>query len=104
MLADEVGADGLICLSYPFHSPGKPSRLRVEHLETLRCRSLIMQGERDPMGRRDDVAGDALSASITLRWLVDDDHSLKPRKASRETEAGDLAAAVAAIDHFITTL
>jgi predicted alpha/beta-hydrolase family hydrolase len=39
---------GEICLGYPFHPPGKPERLRTEHLQTLRMPSLILQGERDP--------------------------------------------------------
>ena len=104
MLADEVEADGLICLGYPFHPPGKPDRLRVDHLQSLRCRSLILQGERDTMGCRDEVAGYRLSAAIKLCWLSDGDHSLKPRRASGHTEADNLAAAIAAINHFLTTL
>src|SRR6185436_4932187 len=28
MVADEVGARGLICFGYPFHPPGKPDQLR----------------------------------------------------------------------------
>ena len=29
-LAEQGKANGLICLGYPFHPPGKPDRLRVE--------------------------------------------------------------------------
>jgi hypothetical protein len=32
MIADEIGAAGLVCLGYPFHPPGKPEKLRTEHL------------------------------------------------------------------------
>jgi predicted alpha/beta-hydrolase family hydrolase len=63
-----------------------------------------LQGERDTMGCRDEVAGYRLSAAIELCWLSDGDHSLKPRRASGHTEADNLAAAIAAINHFLTTL
>ena len=54
LVADELSVDGLVCLGYPFHPPGKPDRLRTEHLETIRTRTVICQGERDP-GTFDDV-------------------------------------------------
>lgn len=104
MLADDLEVTGLICLGYPFHPPGKPEKLRVAHLETLQTPSLILQGDRDPMGRREEVSHYPLSAAINLHWLVDGDHSLKPRKASGETEAGNLNAAIRAIDGFIRDL
>src|SRR5207237_6832696 len=34
MVADEVGARGLVCLGYPFHPPGRPEKLRTKDLET----------------------------------------------------------------------
>ena len=57
MLADEVGARGLVCLGYPFHPPGKPEQLRTAHLDALRTPTLIVQGTRDPFGTPDEVAG-----------------------------------------------
>lgn len=32
LLADELGADALVCLGYPFYAVGKPEKPRVEHL------------------------------------------------------------------------
>jgi uncharacterized protein len=86
MIADELFAagqiKGLICLGYPFHPPGKPDSLRVEHLEGMRCPALIVQGERDPLGTRTEVAGYALSSAIKVEWLGDGDHDFKARRAS----------------------
>src|SRR5690606_13256540 len=48
MVADEVGARGLVCLGYPFHAPGRPEKPRSEHLRSLRTPGLIVQGTRDP--------------------------------------------------------
>ncbi len=85
MLADEMFAAskiaGLVCLGYPFHPMGKPTQLRTKHLEKLKCPALIVQGTRDIMGARDEVAGYKLSKSIEILWLEDGDHDLKPRKA-----------------------
>src|SRR5579863_410401 len=55
MIADEVGAAGLVCLGYPFHAPGNPSRARIKHLEQLRTPALILQGTRDSLGGPDEI-------------------------------------------------
>ena len=82
MIADDVGASAVIAFSYPFHPPRKPESLRTAHLENLKTRTLIIQGERDPFGTPADVANYSLSQSIEMLWLEDADHSLTPRKRS----------------------
>ena len=104
MVADSEGVAGCVCLGYPFHPPGRPEKLRTAHLEELVTPTLIVQGERDPFGTREEVGGYRLSPAIRCEWLPDGDHSLKPRQRSGHTEAGHLAAAVAAIDTFVTSL
>lgn len=90
MLADDIDCRGVVAFGYPFHPPGKPENLRTAHLETMQTRTLIVQGERDTFGTREEVAGYTLSQQIELRWLDDGDHSLKPRKKSGFTHAGHL--------------
>ena len=104
MVADEAGVAGLVCLGYPFHPPGKPEKLRTEHLETLRTPTLILQGERDPFGRREEVEEYALSESIAVAFLPDGDHDLKPRKASGRTQAENWEEAVGRIARFVHDL
>jgi hypothetical protein len=104
LLADEVGARGLVCLGYPFHPPGQPDKLRTAHLAQVRTPTLIVQGDRDALGCRDDVAGYALSPAIRLHWLPDGDHSFKPRASSGHTEPGHLAEAVRAVSAFVLGL
>ena len=101
LLADEVEADGLVCLGYPFHPAGKPEKLRVEHLAELRTPALFVQGERDALGSRSEVEGYSLSDAIGLAWLPDGDHSFKPRKASGVAEAENWQAGVAAVAGFV---
>lgn len=91
---------GAICLGYPFHPPGKPQQLRTEHLQTLRTPALILQGERDPFGRPDEVAGYALSPRVQVRWIPHGDHSFKPTRSSGLTEAGNWDLAVELGDAF----
>ncbi|MEK9643995.1 MAG: alpha/beta fold hydrolase [Alphaproteobacteria bacterium] len=101
MIADETGVAGLVCLGYPFHPPGKPDLLRTEHLEALKTPALILQGERDPFGRRDEVESYALSTSIEVAFLHDGDHDLKPRKASGRTREDNWADAVERMALFV---
>ena len=97
MVADELYAGekiaGLVCLGYPFHPPGSPQKLRTAHLEKLAAPTLICQGERDPFGTKEEVAGYRLSPAIELFWLEDGDHDFKPRRDSAATGKGNLDAA-----------
>ena len=100
LVADEAGVAGLVCLGYPFHPTDKPDKLRVEHLRELKTPTLIVQGERDAFGNKDDVAAYKLSKAIHVHWLPDGDHSFKPRKASGRTERENLEEGVAAVAEF----
>lgn len=104
LVADEAGARGLVCLGYPFHPPGKPESLRTAHLRNLRTPTLIVQGTRDSLGSREEVAGYELSPAIRIVWLEDGDHSFKPRVSSGRTETQNLTSAVAAVLRFVETL
>jgi predicted alpha/beta-hydrolase family hydrolase len=101
MVADDAGVAGLICLGYPFHPPNNPAKLRTDHLRTLRTPALIIQGERDPFGTRDEVTDYALASQIRFEWLPDGDHSFKPRASSGVREMQNLERAVAAAAAFI---
>lgn len=71
---------GLLCLGFPFHAPGKTGTERAAHLQAITCPTLICQGTRDPFGALDEVAGAPMSRAVTVNWLEDGDHDLKPRK------------------------
>jgi len=104
LIADERGAAGLVCLGYPFHPPGKPDRLRTEHLTALRTPTLICQGTRDTFGKPEEVAGYALAPSMRLAWIEDGDHSFKPRRQSGRTWEQNLDQAVEAVVDFVSSL
>lgn len=108
LLAERGGAEpmaagavrGAICLGYPFHPPGKPERLRTEHLQSLALPALILQGEHDPFGRPDEVAGYALSPAVEVIWIPQGDHSFKPTRSSGLSQGGNWALAVEHADRF----
>jgi uncharacterized protein len=104
LVADEAGVAGLVCLGYPFHPTGKPERLRVEHLHDLKTPTLIVQGERDAFGSKDEVAAYSMSKAIKIHWLQDGDHSFKPRKASGRTEQENWEEGVGAVVQFVQRL
>ncbi|MBD9599157.1 dienelactone hydrolase family protein [Pseudomonas sp. PDM10] len=101
LLADDLEADALVCLGYPFYAVGKPEKPRVEHLAALKTPTLIVQGERDALGNREAVEAYTLAPSIEVFWLAAGDHDLKPLKASGFTHEQHLAAAAQKVADFL---
>ncbi|MFT5004339.1 MAG: putative alpha/beta-hydrolase family hydrolase [Flavobacteriales bacterium] len=101
MLLQESAALGCICMGYPFHPPGKPEKLRTEHLLAINKPVLILQGERDTFGTREDIGTYNLSAKVQIHYLADGDHGFKPRKASGFTLDDHLNLAITHTAEFI---
>jgi len=104
LIADDAHVAGLLVFGYPFHAPGKPPGDRIAHLAHLKTPALIVQGTRDALGTREDIAAYRLSKSIGLCWIEDGDHSLKPRKKSGLSEDDALTQAIDAAAEFIRQL
>lgn len=101
LLADNPLVAGVACLGFPFHPPGKPEKFKGDHLATLEKPCLILQGERDTFGKREEFADFDLSSMIKVDFLPDGDHGFKPRKRSGFTEQGNLALTVDKLSTFI---
>jgi uncharacterized protein len=101
LVADEAAVRGLVCLGYPFHPPGDRAKTRTKHLQALTTPALIVQGERDSFGGREEVASYKLSPEIRIEWIADGDHSFKPRKSSGRTEAENLRKAIELVVSFV---
>jgi uncharacterized protein len=74
---------GLVFLGYPLHPPGRPDRLRAEHLSRIKVPMLFVQGSRDAFGTPDELRPiiDRL-ARAHLQVVEGGDHSFKvPRKS-----------------------
>jgi predicted alpha/beta-hydrolase family hydrolase len=48
--AHAVGANGVLCLAFPLHPPGRPEKTRLPELEQVTVPVLIVQGASDPFG------------------------------------------------------
>ncbi|MCZ4308841.1 alpha/beta fold hydrolase [Vibrio atlanticus] len=96
---DKVAA--MACLGFPFHPPGIPEKYKGEHLAELAKPCLILQGERDTFGKREEFADFDLSDSIRVEFIPDGDHSFKPRKSSGYTEQQNIALTVEKLSAFI---
>ena len=103
MLLEESTAEGCVCMGYPFHPPGKPDKLRTQHLLSINKPLLILQGERDTFGKREEIASFNLSQQIQVSYLADGDHSFKPRKASGHNLEANLHKAIEHSAAFIRT-
>ena len=69
--ARRLGGIGIIALSFPLHPRGKPERSRVDELTESGLPVLVVQGERDDMGRPDEFPPQLPLVSIPYA-----DHSL----------------------------
>ena len=95
-----IGA--IVTLGYPFHPPGKPDRLRVDHFPALDAVPILMvQGTRDPFGGLADVPSYRLPARAILHWVEDGDHDLKPRKASGRTHTQAITELAKSMSEFL---
>jgi predicted alpha/beta-hydrolase family hydrolase len=53
--ANQVGAVGVVCLSFPLHLPGRPERSRLPELLAPDVPRLVLQGTRDTFGSSADL-------------------------------------------------
>lgn len=85
--ANGIDVDGLVFFGYPLHPPGRPERLRDEHLYKVDAPMLFVEGTRDPfcpLATLESVRG-KIGARTDLVVIDDGDHSFKVRKSSGRT-------------------
>lgn len=73
---------GVFCIGYPFHPVKKPEKLRLEPLQETTLPILVLQGERDALGSRDEITHYELPELCRISFFEDGDHDLKPRVKS----------------------
>jgi predicted alpha/beta-hydrolase family hydrolase len=83
-VAEGLPAAGLVLISYPLHPPGKPDRLRIEHLPQLTVPCLFVSGTRDPFGSPAELEkhAAAIPGPVTHVWLDGKGHDLKGADAT----------------------
>ncbi len=76
---DPLRVAGLLLVSYPLHPPGKPEKLRTEHLNRVTVPSLWISGTRDTFGTPAELqsAMDLVAAPYSSHFVERKGHDLK---------------------------
>ena len=101
-VAEGMPAAGLVYLGYPLHPPGKPEKLRDEHLYGLTLPMLFLQGSRDTFATPEllESVVARIGPAATLQWCEGGDHSFAVAGMKRAPE--EVGAALApAVTEFI---
>jgi predicted alpha/beta-hydrolase family hydrolase len=83
--ARALGATGCLALSFPLHQPGRTEATRLPELRAVGLPTLVVQGERDPMGRPEEFPGDLEHVDLTV--VPGGDHGLKVPARGEVTQA-----------------
>lgn len=98
-VAEGMSAAGLAFLGYPLHPPGKPEKIRDEHLYGVEAPMLFLQGSHDTFAQKDllEAVIAKLGGRATLQSVPDADHSfaVKGTKRSPQEIGASLAPVVA---------
>ena len=87
---------GLVLYAYPLHPPGRPDKLRADHLSAVTAPMLFFQGTRDPLSRMELFDRHVRTLPTATVELLEADHSLGGAKNARfliERTAGWIAGA-----------
>ncbi len=80
--ATALGASGCLALAFPLHPPGNPEKTRILELRSTEVPTLVIQGERDSMGRPE-----AFPADVDLVAVPAADHAFKVPARGPVTQA-----------------
>ena len=98
---ESIPVKGVACIGYPFHPQKKPEKLRLEPLQKTTKPVLILQGERDALGNKQEVLGYPISEHCSVSFFADGDHDLKPRVKSGYTLEEHLSRAIEQFVEFV---
>ncbi|MCZ7416633.1 MULTISPECIES: alpha/beta hydrolase family protein [unclassified Streptomyces] len=81
--AADLGAAGVVALSFPLHPPGRPEKSRAEELLGAGVPVIVVQGGRDPFGRPGEFP-----AGTAIVEVPEADHGFAvPRRAELSQDA-----------------
>lgn len=84
--AGDLGAVGAVLLAFPLHPPGRPEKSRRPELHGAGVPLLVVQGERDAMGRPDELEAGDLPADLDLAVVPAADHGMKVLRSAPLTQ------------------
>lgn len=90
-VAEGLPAAGLVLMAYPLHPPGRPDKLRIEHLASLTVPVLILSGTKDPFATPVELERHlaAIAGPVTWCWIDGAAHEWR----GRDTQVAEAVAA-----------
>ena len=101
IVSKKIEIDGVIVFGYPFHSLKKPKNIRDEILRKNGPPILILQGDRDKMGNKNEVNSYNLQNKIKILFLEGGDHSFLTLKKSKFSQNDLIKKACVEANNFI---
>lgn len=98
---ERLPIQGVVSIGYPFHPQKKPEKLRLEPLQLIQKPILILQGDRDALGNKEEIETYDISSRCQVKFFQDGDHDLKPRVKSGYTHQQHIQTALRDIEKFI---
>lgn len=91
-----IKVDVLTLFSYPLHPPGKPERLRTEHLPDITVPTVFTHGTSDPFGTPDELrtAAALISGTTAVVEIASARHDLRSKTLDVPALAVDAALAL----------
>lgn len=104
--ASGTACQGLVFLGYPLHPPGRPDRLRDEHLYEIAVPMLFVEGTRDPFCPLETLerVRARLDGASELVVIDDGDHSFRVRKSSGRSNDEALSEVVGRVKDWVRRL
>jgi len=82
-IAGKVICEKIVVFGYPLHPPGKPEKLRDEHLYPINQHVLFIQGENDAFGTKKELQSIVSKMkNVQTYFIFQGNHSLKTSKKS----------------------
>ncbi len=70
LVADECQVQGLVCFGFPFHATGKSDQYELAPLDTIQTPTLLLQGEWDTFGDKNEVTSYSLSDKVEVNGFA----------------------------------
>lgn len=102
VVAQGAKADALALFAYPLHPPGRPDKMRDEHLTNIKARTLFCSGTNDAFAAAGELRAAAAKVRRSVLHLLEAaDHGFAAPRSSGRTRQDVYDEAVTALTKFL---
>ena len=93
---DPIGVGALVLISYPLHPPGKPEKLRADHLKRIKVPTLFVHATNDPFATPEELRkyGRTVKGPKKFVFIDGGSHELKKKNDIVASSVGDWLSAL----------